>query len=298
MPSPKLNKDMTKVSIPQEEKAFEIFSTYRLIKLCKDIESLCILLGLAIFVICYSSAVTMFSGHPFGASNEITVAAAISIKDAFNDIGRIYESRTGTKVVFNFGASGILQKQIEGGAPVDVFASAGEKQMNELESKGLIIQETRHDFARNALVLVVPSDSRLNVRSFNDLDNPNLKRLAIGNPKTVPAGQYTQQLITNMKIWEKLQSKLILAEDVRQVLDYVARGEVDAGVIYASDVPIAQGRVAVVARVSEGLHDPILYPIAVIKDSRESRSARGFVDLVLNPEGQTVLKKYGLLSIN
>jgi len=190
-----------------------------------------------------------------------------------------------------------LQKQIEGGAPVDVFASAGEKQMNELESKGLIIQETRHDFARNALVLVIPSDSQLNVRSFNDLANPNLKRLAIGNPKTVPAGQYTRQLLSNVKLWEKLQSKLILAEDVRQVLDYVARGDVDAGVVYASDVVIAKGKVAVAARAPEGLHDPILYPIAMIKDSRESQSARGFVELVLNPEGQNILKKYGFLGI-
>jgi molybdate transport system substrate-binding protein len=262
----------------------------------KTIQRFSVLLTVALFII-FSPVGVKLSTHALGAPDEITVSAAISLKDAFSDIGRIYESRTGTKVVFNFGASGILQKQIEGGAPVDIFASAGEKQMNELESKGLIIQETRHDFARNALVLVVPSDSQLNVRSFNDLDNPNLKRLAIGNPKTVPAGQYTQQFLINVKLWEKLQSKLILAEDVRQVLDYVARGDVDAGVVYASDVSIAQGKVAVAARAPEGLHDPIVYPIAVIKDSRESQSARAFVELVLNPEGQNILRKYGFLGI-
>lgn len=234
------------------------------------------------------------STHALEAPDEITVAAAISLKDAFGEIGRIFKSHTGTKVVFNFGASGILQKQIEGGAPVDVFASAGEKQMNELESKGLIIKETRRDFARNALVLIVPIDSQLNINSFNDLINPNLKSLAIGNPKTVPAGEYSQQLLTNMKLWERLQSKLILAEDVRQVLNYVVSGDVDAGIVYASDVSTAQGKVATVARAPEGLHDPILYPIAVIKDSQ---LARGFVDLVLSPDGQSILRKYGFLSI-
>jgi molybdate transport system substrate-binding protein len=259
----------------------------------KNIRLFCASLIAVLFVIWMTLPV-----NTLGASNEIIVAAAISLKDAFGEIGHIYESRTGTKVVFNFGASGILQKQIEGGAPVDVFASAGEKQMNELETKGLIIQETRHDFARNVLVLVVPNDSHLNISSFNDLDNPNLKRLAIGNPKTVPAGQYTQQLLTNMKLWEKLQSQLILADNVRQVLDYVIRGEVEAGIVYPSDVLSTQGKVTVVARVPEGLHDPILYPIAVIKDSHENQSARGFVELVISPEGQSILKKYGFLSVN
>ncbi|MER3447060.1 MAG: molybdate ABC transporter substrate-binding protein [Candidatus Dadabacteria bacterium] len=231
------------------------------------------------------------------ASDGITVAAAISLKDAFSDIGRIFESRTGTRVVFNFGASGILQKQIEGGAPVDVFASAGEKQINELESKGLIIQETRRDFARNTLVLIVPIDSKLNIHSFDDLVNPNLRRLAIGNPKTVPAGEYSRQLLINMKLWEGLQSKLILAEDVRQVLIYVTRGDVDAGMVYASDVFIAQGKVAMRARAPEALHDPILYPIAVIKGSSKGQLARDFVDLILSPDGQNILRKYGFLSI-
>jgi molybdenum ABC transporter, periplasmic molybdate-binding protein len=251
------------------------------------------LIATVLSLICYDYT----SSYSLAAQGEIVVLAAASLKDAFREVGNLYEDRTGIKVYFNFSASGILQKQIEAGAPADVFASAGEKQMDALEGKGLIDKQTRSDFVRNTLVLVVPTDSKLNVRSFDDLDNPKLKRLAVGNPKTVPAGQYTQQLLTNMKLWQKLQPKLILAEDVRQVLDYVARGEVEAGIVYSSDVSIAQGKVSAVANAPEDLHDPILYPIAVIKESRQKESARRFVDLVLSTEGQNILRKYSFLSV-
>ncbi len=190
---------------------------------------LCSLLTVVILVIYNNIGTT--SVYALQAPSEITVAAAISLKDVFREIGQIYELRTGTKVNFNSSASGILQKQIEGGAPVDVFASAGEKQMNKLEAKGLIVQESRRDFGRNVLVLVAPIDSQLNILSFNDLDNPKLKRLAIADPKTVPARQYTQQLLANMKLWEKVQPQRILSENVRQALDYVVRGEVDTGIV-------------------------------------------------------------------
>jgi len=231
------------------------------------------------------------------APKEIIVSAASSLKDSFIEIGKLYENRTGVKVNFNFGASGILQKQIESGAPVDVFASAGEKQMDELGSKRLIVEESRRDFARNILVLVAPIDLKSHLSSFNDLDSPEVKRIAVGSPKTVPAGQYAQQLLTNMMLWNKIQSKLVFAENVRQVLDYVARGEVDAGIVYASDIQIAQDKVITVARSPENLHDPILYPIAVIKESRNHDAAMGFVRLVLIPEGQSILSKYGFLSV-
>ena len=168
--------------------------------------------------------------------------------------------------------------------------------MDELETKGLIIQETRRDFARNTLVLIVPINAQPHRRSFNDLSNPKLKRLAIGNPKTVPAGQYTQQLLKNMNVWATLQPRLILAEDVRQVLDYVVREEVEAGIVYASDVVIARRKVSVAAHAPEGSHDPILYPIAVVKESRQPEVARQFIETVLDSEGQGILRKYGFLS--
>jgi molybdate transport system substrate-binding protein len=226
---------------------------------------------------------------------EITVSAAASLKDAFAEAGRVYERRTGARVRFNFGASGVLQKQIEQAAPVDVFASAGARQMDELAARGLILAETRRDFARNALVLVVPAGTETRLDDFTQLSQTAVRRIAIGNPKTVPAGQYTEQLLTNLKLWEPLQPKLILAEDVRQVLDYVARGEVDAGIVYASDATEATGKVTLAARAPAEQHDPIRYPVAVVRDSRQADAARQFVQFLLSPEGQAVLTKHGFL---
>jgi molybdate transport system substrate-binding protein len=221
------------------------------------------------------------------------VGAAISLKESFNELGGIYEHRTGTKVTFTFGSSGELEKQIETGAPVDVFASAAEKEMDELQAKNLIDRASRKDFARNSLVLVVPVDSKLQIQSFTDLVKPGVTKIAIGNPKTVPAGQYTQQLLRNMQIWIRIDSRLILAENVRQVLDYVARGEVDAGIVYATDVQVTQGKVLVASQAAHADYGPILYPLAVIQDSGNADAAKGFVDLVLSAEGTRILEKHG-----
>jgi len=227
------------------------------------------------------------------AGREITVSAAVSLRDAFREISKQYEERTGSKINFNFGASGALQKQIESGAPVDVFASAGIPQMDALATQGLIAPETRRDFARNALVLVVPADSTAGPASFKDLGGAKVKKLAIGNPKTVPVGQYAEQTLTRLGLWQQLQPRLILAEDVRQTLDYVARGEVDAGIVYASDVRATGNRVRTVATAPADTHDPILYPIAVVKASSRQEAARAFIDAVMSDEGQGVLEKYG-----
>jgi len=226
----------------------------------------------------------------------LTVSAAVSLKNAFNEIAELYQKRTGTKIHFNYGASGALQKQIESGAPADVFASAGAKQMDELASRSLIVADTRKDFAGNSLVLIIPAKG-VDPGSFSDFARPSVKKVAVGNPKTVPAGQYTEQTISNLKLLPQIQSKLIFAEDVRQVLDYVARDEVDAGVVYSSDVVSAGDKVKIVARAPDDSHDPILYPIAVVRDSQQKEAARKFIDLVLSAEGQATLVKHGFLSI-
>lgn len=231
-------------------------------------------------------------------SDNLTVSAAVSLKDAFNEIGEIYKSKTGKSVSFNFGASGALQRQIETGAPVDVFASAGEKQMNELADKNLIDAATRRDFARNRLVLIVPADSKISLTNFTDLTKPEVKKIAAGNPKTVPAGEYSEQVFENLNFKDSIRSKLILAEDVRQVLDYVVRGETDAGVVYESDARAAEGKVRVAAAAPESSHRPILYPIAVISDSKNKPAARDFADLVLSAEGQRILQKYGFAAVS
>jgi molybdate transport system substrate-binding protein len=229
-------------------------------------------------------------------SNELTVSAAVSLKDAFNEIAALSEKRSGTKIHFNFGASGALQKQIESGAPVDVFASAGAKQMDDLAARGLIAPDTRADFVRNSLVLIVPPNGSA-VSSFNDLTKPAVKKIVLGNPKTVPAGQYTEQTFKTLKLLPEIQPKLVFAEDVRQVLDYVVRDEVEAGVVYSSDALSAGDKIKVVARADDNLHDPIRYPIAVVKESKQQEAARRFIDLVLSPEGQSILTKHGFVSI-
>jgi molybdate transport system substrate-binding protein len=228
------------------------------------------------------------------STNELTVSAAVSLKDAFNELAELSEKRNGTKIHFNYGASGALQKQIESGAPTDVFASAGAKQMDELTAKGLIVPQSRKNFVLNNLVLIVPTNVVSTITSFIDLAKPEVKTIAVGNRKTVPAGQYTEQLFNKLNLSGQIQSKLIYAEDVRQVLDYVVRGEVDAGVVYSSDVLSAGDKVKVVA----GAHDPILYPIGVVKDSHQQEGAQTFIDLVVSIEGQAILTKHGFIAIN
>ena len=226
---------------------------------------------------------------------EILVSAAISLKNAFEEIGSLYEKQTGARVRFNLGASGLLQKQIETGAPVDVFASAGEKQMDELQTEGLIIPATRHNFAGNTLVLIVPARSGVPVRSFSDLARPEVGRVSIGSPKTVPAGQYAEETLRNLRLWDALQPRIVFAENVRQVLDYVMRGEVDAGIVYSSDMAGVQGKAKVAAQAPKGSHTPIQYPIAVVRQAGDENGARRFIELVLSRTGQTILGKHGFL---
>lgn len=223
----------------------------------------------------------------------LTVSAAISLKDAFDEIGKEFQEKSGKKINFNYGASGALQQQIKNGAPVDVFASAGEAQMNELEKNGFVVSGTRSNFAQNSLVLIFPKNSRLNIQTFNDLTKSEVRKIAVGNPKTVPAGQYAEESLTKSNLKDTLRTKLILAENVRQVLDYVVRGEVDAGIVYATDAQMAKENVSVVATAEESSHSPILYPLAIIKDSKQTQAAQEFTDFVLSVSGQEILRKHG-----
>ena len=150
---------------------------------------------------------------------------------------------------------------------------------------------------RNALVLIVPAETQVPLHSFEELIRPEITKVAIGNPKTVPAGQYARQALKNLKLWSRLEPRLVLAENVRQVLDYVVRGEVEAGIVYGSDVSIAHGKAAVAASAPEDSHDPILYPIAVVKATEHASEARSFIDLALSHTGQGILAKYGFIPL-
>ena len=226
--------------------------------------------------------------------NEITVSAAASLKNAFEDIGKAFEAQNkGIKIYFNFGASGDLKRQIEGGAPVDVFASAAQREIDDLERQGGLVAGTRHNFAGNEIVLARPSSSTIQLKSFNDLTKQEVKKIAIGNPLSVPVGMYAEQVLKYFGAWEGIKDKLVFGESVRQVLDYVARGEVDAGIVFSTDALVRPKDVTVVMKAPEGSHLAVIYPIAIVKNTKNEKVAKGFVDFVMSDNAKRILEKYG-----
>jgi len=225
-------------------------------------------------------------------AQELTVSAAASLTNAFPEIGKLFEKQhPGTKVIFNFAASGPLMQQIAQGAPVEVFASADQKTMNQAQEKGLIVPASRKNFVSNTLVLIVPQDSKLALAGLKDLTSAAVKRVALGNPASVPVGRYTQEALTKAGLWEAVQPKLILGASVRQVLDYVSRGEVDAGFVFATDAAIAKGKVKTVTQVQG--HQPIVYPAALVATGQKQALAQEFLNFLLAPESVAILVKYG-----
>jgi molybdate transport system substrate-binding protein len=231
------------------------------------------------------------------STHEITVSAAISLKNAFEETAKIFmQNHPGTKVIFNFGASGDLARQIEAGAPVDVFASAAQKDMDDIGKKDLIAANSRKDFAKNGVVLVKPTNSIIPLQTLTDLQKAEIKKIAIGNPKTVPAGRYAEEGLRYHNLWDAVKDKLIFAENVRQVLDYVARNEVDAGLVYSTDAMARSKEVKVVMNLPEVSHQPVVYPIGVIKGTKEETLSREFVDFVISTEGQRILSQHGFIT--
>jgi molybdate transport system substrate-binding protein len=236
-----------------------------------------------------------FAGSPTSqsAKSDLTVSAAISLKDALDEAKQTYVASTANvTIAANYGASGTLELQIEQGAPVDVFLSAAPKQMNDLETKGLLLEGTRRDLLRNEVVLIVPKDSSIGISSFQDLTRANVKQVALGEPVTVPAGQYAKEVLTSLGIYDAVNSKAILAKDVRQVLTYVETGNVDAGIVYATDA-MSSAKVKIVATAPAKSHAPVLYPAAVIKASKNPSAARAFLDFLASSRGLAIFQKYG-----
>ncbi len=226
------------------------------------------------------------------ADEELIVSAASSLSNAFAEVGKDFErANSGTTVVFNFAASGALLQQIDKGAPVDVFAAADQKTMNQGEEKNLLAMGDRKDFVSNELILIVPKGASLPIKGLHDLTMKEVTKVALGNPQSVPAGRYTQEALANEGLWEALSPKFIHGDSVRQVLDYVNRGEVDAGFVFATDALLAKDKVEVVATI--GNHEPIRYPIAVIAASKKKDLGQRFVAFVMSPEGQRILSRYG-----
>jgi molybdenum ABC transporter molybdate-binding protein len=232
-------------------------------------------------------------GGPRGAQ-DLTVSAAVSLKEALGEIGPAFEAANPVVTVsFNLGASGDLQRQIEAGAPVDVFISAAALQMDVLEKRGAVDPRTRRDVACNRLVVVVPAEGAAPIGKIQDL--ASVEHVAVGNPKTVPAGQYAKEALQSAGQWEALQPKLVFGENVRQALDYVARGEAEAAFVYRTDANVLRDRVKVAFEMDPATHKPIQYPAAVVAGSTKRELARKFVDFLTSPAATTAFQKQGFL---
>ena len=227
-------------------------------------------------------------------ATELIVAAAASLTNAFTEIGQAYEKVSpGTRVLFTFAASGQLLQQIAHGAPIQVFASADLDTMDRAEKGGLIRPSSRANFAANKLIVVVPGDSALGISKLADLAKSQVQKIALGTPETVPAGHYAREALEKARLWEPLSPKFIFTQSVRQSLDYVSRGEVDAGFVYATDAPAAPIKVRTAFEVAQDR--PILYPIAAVAGSGDEQRALDFIAFVRSPAGQALLAKYGFV---
>jgi len=228
------------------------------------------------------------------SNTSLLISAAASLKDILEEIKPLYQqNKPNVKISYNFGSSGALQQQIEQGAPADIFISAAKKQVDALEQKGLLVAGTRNIIAKNRLVLVVPNNF-VGVTSFYNLQDAKVKKIAIGEPRSVPAGQYAQQVLEKLKIWNQVKPKLVFANNVRQVLASVETGNAEAGLVYVTDAKISN-KVKVVVTADEKYHSAIIYPLAVVKRSKNLAAAKEFSQFLSSEQAKTVFKKYGFI---
>ncbi len=223
---------------------------------------------------------------------DLVVSAAASLAATLNEARPVFEAtHPGTRLFYNFAASGILARQIEGGAPVDVFISASPQPMDQLQAHRLVREGTRIGLLSNELVLVVPKGAQGRFKGFSDLSSA--ERVAMGDPGFVPAGQYAREILRHLGLWESLRPKLIYGQDVRQVLEYVARAEVDAGIVFATDAALMPDKVTLLARAPAGSHQPVLYPASVMAQSKNPEQARAFLEFLTRPEARALFEKHG-----
>jgi molybdate transport system substrate-binding protein len=223
----------------------------------------------------------------------LTMSAAISLKEALQDVRQLYlRENADAQITYNFGGSGMLEQQIEQGAPADIFIPASPRELDALAMKGLLVENTRTDLVENEIVLVSPHDSPL--KSFADLAGTAVTKIALGQPETVPAGLYGKQVLTYLHLYDRLARKLIFTKDVRQALTYVSMGNVDAALVYQTEARLARG-VRVVATAPPGSHEPILYPMAAVKTQRSPATALRFMRFLKDPRSQAVFRNYGFI---
>jgi molybdate transport system substrate-binding protein len=228
-----------------------------------------------------------------GKKAEIFISAAASLTDVMNEIATMYnKTNPNIKITYSFGSSGALQSQIEEGAPADVFMSAAQKQMNELDKKDLILKESRKDLLVNKVVLITDKENKAGIKEFKDVTSDQIKLIALGEPKGVPVGQYSEEIFKSLGSLDAVKAKAIYGSDVRQVLTWVESGEAACGVVYATDAATTKN-VKVIAQAPEGSHKPVIYPVAVLKNSKNAKASQEFVDFLSTKEVAAVFEKYG-----
>ncbi len=230
---------------------------------------------------------------PLAASaQQLTVSAAASLTDAFKALAPKFEAaHPGATLRFNFAASGVLLQQIVQGAPVDIFASADQETLDRAAAQKLIDPDTRTNFVSNSLVLIEPAKDGPGLKTLQDLTGPSVTKIAVGKLETVPVGRYTKQALESAHLWEPLQPKLVQADSVRQVLDYVSRGETEAGFVYRTDAAIMADKVKIVLTATG--HTPVSYPVAVVSESKQKALAKDFIAFLTSDAAQQTLAGFG-----
>lgn len=223
----------------------------------------------------------------------LTISAAASLTDVMAQITKLYKKADpNVTLTFNYGSSGALQQQIEQGSPVDVFLSAATKQMDTLKSENLLVNSTVKTILHNEIVLIVPKGSKLSIKSFKALSSSKVKTIALGEPTSVPAGQYAEQVLKYYKNLDSVKAKAVYAKDVREVLTWVEAGNADAGIVYRTDALISS-KVKIVATAPAKTHTPVAYPGAVVKASKNRTAAKEFLKFLSGSKAKAVFKKYG-----
>ncbi len=226
-------------------------------------------------------------------STELFISAAASLTDVLKELSTAYSAKEpNVKLTFTFGASGALQTQIEEGAPSDIFLSAAQKQMDALDKKSLLLDGTRKDLLINKVTLITPKGSTKDLKSFDDVNTDKVKKIALGEPKSVPVGQYSEEIFTYLKCLDAVKKKAVYGSDVRQVLTWVESGDVDCGIVYATDAATSD-KIQVTSEAPNGSHTPVVYPAAVLKSSKNADAAKAFLAFLSSDEAKTLFVKYG-----
>ena len=250
---------------------------------------------IGISLLAFLSACTASGKNSQDSPVTLTISAAASLQDAIQEIGKLYnQQQPNIQLIYNFGSSGSLRHQIEQGAPVDIFISADELHMEALENNNLLLDNTRQNLLQNKVVLITHQNNN-KIDRFGQLKSDFISKIAIGATDSVPAGKYAKEVLESLKLYKPLEEKFVFAKDVRQVLAYVETGNVEAGIVYATDAQISK-RVKVIATASIDSHSPIIYPIAIAKDSKNPEAAQNFIQFLLSNQAKNIFTNYGFIN--